>query len=134
MKLFCLFLLLSIPAFAQSQPDCGSNTFKLTATGSTPSIGNLGNTRCTTWTVTYFSQGLSAVSVSFNTAPDVSGVPGSFSALSSGNITVGTNPLTATTQAFLVGNTYAPWLNVSATLTGTGSIVIKIDGWRGSPH
>lgn len=133
LALLAFFAASAIPQ-VQTQPDCGSNTATLTATGSTASIGNLGNTRCTTWTVTYFSQGFSGVSVAFQTAPDSSGAPGSFTALAGGNITVGTNPLTATTQAFLVGNTYAPWLNVAATLTGSGSIVIKVDGWRGSPH
>jgi hypothetical protein len=129
MLLLCAVAIGQTPTAA---PDCGGNAYTLTSTGSTPNLANLGNVRCTTWTLSYYAEGFSGVSVSFQQAPNDGGSPGSFTAVS--NITVGTNPLTAPTQAFLVGNTYAPWLKAVATLTGTGSITIKIDGWRGDPH
>lgn len=131
MKRLVLAFLLTLPAFAQFQPDCGTNTFTFTASGTSASVGNSGNIRCTSWTMTYYSEGFSGVSIQLNAAPDVAGVPGSFTIIGSGSITQGTNPLTSTGQAFLVASTYAPWFNITATLTGTGKLVVKLDGFRG---
>jgi hypothetical protein len=133
-----LLFLLSVCAIALAQgaPDCGPSTFTFTAAGVSTSIGNSGNIRCTTWTLTYYSEGFSAVSIQLQTAPDVAGTPGTFTPVSSAVVTAGSNPLTSITQAFLIANVYAPWLNVAATvLTGTtGKLIVKVDGWRGSPH
>jgi collagen type VII alpha len=119
------------PVDAQFQPDCGSNTVVFTASGVSSSFGNLGSVRCTSWTLTYYSEGFSGVSVQLNAAPDSGGSPGTFTIIGSGSITQGTNPLTATTQAFLVASTYAPWLQIETTLTGTGKLTVKLDGFRG---
>jgi hypothetical protein len=131
MKRLLLLLILTTPLAAQFTPDCGTNTFTFTATGVSGNVGNSGNIRCTSWTMTYYSEGFSGVSIQLQTAPDVAGAAGSFTIVPGGNITQGTNPLTSTSQAFLVASTYAPWLNIAATLTGTGRLVVKLDGFRG---
>src|SRR5215475_10724499 len=127
MKRLLLFLACLMPAFGQNAttPDCGSNTFTFTAIGSSNNIATQGNTRCTFWTVTYYAEGFSALSLQFESAPDVNGSPGSFSAVSTG-IQIGVNPMTSTTQTFLVVQVYAPWFKIHVTsVTGSGKIVAK---------
>jgi hypothetical protein len=129
-----LLFLLSLCAIAQAQatPECGSNTFTFTTAAAGAQIGNLGNVRCTTWTLTYYADAASALSIQFETSPDLAGAPtGTWTAIPSGSITFGTNPSTTATQAFIVAQTYAPWIRVNLTsLTGT-SVAVKVDGSRG---
>lgn len=129
-----LLFLLTLCAIAQAQstPDCGPNSQVFTSAVSGTAFGNLGAVRCTTWTVTYFADSASDVSLQLETSPDLAGAPtGVWTAVPSGSITFGSNPSTVNTQSFFVAQTYAPWLRVNVTVFSGASVSVKVDGWRG---
>lgn len=114
-------------------PDCKIN-FTFTATGRQPAAGFTNGTPsepgCVTWTIVYYSTGFSALSLRLDSAPDASGVAGSWGAFG-GTTLAGTNPQTTTTQNYFVGQGYFPWMSVNlTTVTGTGSIKGTAYGWK----
>lgn len=132
-------LLFGHPAKAQqvvvSQPDC-IIFFHFTAVNQTsplaPNAGfsNLTN-GCTTWNFSYANTGFSAITLAFQSAPNVSGAAGSWSTFAGGSLVSGINPNTNTTGTFtwIVG--YNPWVRVALTAaTGSGTVDGAVYGFR----
>lgn len=132
-------VLYALSAHAQqivvSQPDCVI-FFSFTASGQTsplaPNAGfsNLTN-GCTTWNFSYANSGFSAVTLAFQSAPNVAGVAGSWTTFAGGTLISGINPNTNTTGTFtwIVG--YNPWVRVALTAaTGSGIVNGAIYGYR----
>jgi len=94
-------------------PDC-LVYFDFTTNGSSAQFDNrfIG---CKTWYVAYTNTGFPALTLTFQDAPDASGVPGAWAAFS-GTITEGVNPNVALTQASTIMYGYYPWQRI--TLTG----------------
>jgi hypothetical protein len=110
------------------EPDC-SLYFTLSAASPSSTALDNRNTACTSWTITYQNNGFVALSLAVNQAPDNSGVPGSFG-LFSGSSIFGVNPNTSITQASTVLYGFAPWIQVTATVVGSGTITGRIYGFR----
>ncbi len=132
-------VLYALSAHAQqivvSQPDC-IIFFSFTASGQTsplsPNAGfsNLQN-GCTTWNFSYANSGFSAITLAFQSAPNVAGVPGSWSTFAGGTILAGVNPNTNVTGAFSWLTGYNPWVRVALTsATGSGIVNGAIYGYR----
>ena len=122
-------LTFAVLAFAQSAPNCNQLGVALTAALPGTSYNNTGPQRCVVWTLTYYAEGFSALSIQLESAPDVAGAPGAWSAISSTFVTNGTNPSTVTTSASLVVNGYFPWVRVNPTsVTGSGFISYSLIG------
>lgn len=152
-----ILILISIPLWAQQkqpvsslQEDCGA-TFAFTAqssgaqaagntttgsTGTTPVIDNR-QAGCLDWVVAYSTTTtVTGISLTFQTATDVAGVPGTWSNYP-GTLTSGINPNTAVTPGGAVtvatGPKY-PFLRMNLTsLTGTGTVSGKLYGWKQKP-
>lgn len=122
------------PAAAQ-QPDC-IVFFQFTASGQTsPTAPNAGlsnlTTGCTTWSVSYANTGFSALTLAFQSAPNVNGAPGSWSTFAGANILSGINPNTNTTGTFTQLTGYNPWVRMALTAaTGSGQVNGSLFGWR----
>ena len=130
---------LSRPAHAQQtvvqQPDCVI-FFHFTATAQTsPTAPNAGFSNltngCTTWNVSYANTGFSAISLVFQSAPNVSGVAGTWVTFAGGTILSGSNPNTNTTGAFTWLTGYNPWVRMTlASSTGSGEVDGAVYGYR----
>lgn len=109
-----------------ARPDCVVQfTFTAATTGTSYDNRNSG---CTTWYTAYMSTGFSALSMVTQTAPDVTGVPGSWSTFTA---VTGSNPTTTLTQSSQSFSGYFPWLRVNLTsVTGTGTVRGIFYGWR----
>lgn len=143
-----LFALLCFaPLILAQNPDCQfSATFTAVGFGNQPANGwqNISNSTapaCVAWRVVYAVTGFSAVSLQFEGAANVSGVPGSYSAAPSTVISEGTNPLTDASCApggsgcTNVVRAYYPWVQLhvtSVTGSGSGTILAKAYGYRGT--
>jgi len=97
--------------------------------GAGPNYDNR-STKCSSWTMSYYSFGYSAVSIQIESAPDNNGGPGAWSIVSSPAPTTGTNPLTSTSGGTVtISGFYAPWIRVNLTVaTGTGFVNFSIEG------
>ena len=86
-------------------------------------------TKCSTWTMSYYSFGYATVSIQIESAPDNNGGPGSWSIVST-TPTTGTNPLTSTSGGTVtIGGFYAPWIRVNlTTATGSGFVNFSLEG------
>lgn len=139
MKRFLLILLaLAASAWAQQQqpsqarkPDC---LLYFTLTQSTLNSAFISNATvgCYTWSVSYISNGFSGETVTVQSAPDASGVPGTWTTFvgGAGSPTVGTNPMTAITYSSVQLLGYNPWVRVNLSgLTGTGTVQGIISGF-----
>ena len=123
-RVLILLLLGAIAAKAQTpatiRQDCVLQ-FEFTAASRSASFDNR-NLACTSWHLTYYSTGFSAVSIQFDFANDSAGAPGSWSVwpvLASGT----TLPLTATTSDEATGYRYKPWVSVNLnSVTGSGTV------------
>ena len=138
--LLTLPIFLCINASAQTAtkstpyPDC-IITQTLTAVGATSPVPASQNpTACAIWIFAYTTNSIpSGVSIAVQTAPDVSGAPGSWT---NATATTGSNPSTATTSAAAIfGSGTAPvafpWWRINlATLTGGGKITAYLYGWK----
>lgn len=124
-------LFLAALACGQSgTPDCQTAPASVSASGTVITIANK-TTPCVMWRLTYWTNSATGVSLTLAGAPDVAGVPGSFTALTA---TQGSaNPATATDRGQIAACCdYYPWIRISAgTLTGTGvALVAKLYGWK----
>jgi hypothetical protein len=133
-----LFLLSGGLAWGQSSTrvaaDCTIPFGPITATGRTPAAGfangSAAEPGCVTWTIVYYSTGFSVLSLRLDSAPDSSGVAGTWGAFS-GTLLSGINPNTAITQAFTTVTGYNPWVSVDlVSKTGTGTIRGVAYGWK----
>lgn len=123
-------------------PNCQIN-FQFTATGTspqfpgtTPDAFDNRNLGCTAWAIVYSNSGFSAISIVAQTAPNVAGVPGSWSTYTP-TTSGGSNPNTSTTSAatlFGSGTNYFPWIRVNlTTATGSGIVQGTMYGWKTQP-
>ena len=90
---------------------------------------------CYGWTVAYANHGFTAVSLSFQSAPDNAGgtAPGTWAtvAVCGGVNCLGVNPLISTTSTITTTQAFAPWLRVNLTSkTGTGAVVGVLYGYK----
>ena len=103
----------------QVTPDC-LLYFDFTDNGSSPSFDNrfIG---CKTWYVAYTNTGFPALTLTFQDAPDATGVPGAWVAFA-GTIVEGVNPNVILTQASTVLTGYYPWqrITLSGAVAGAG--------------
>lgn len=122
------------PQKAIPYPDCIIAP-TLTAVGATTPVPQSQNpTACAIWVFSFTTNSIpSGVSIAVQTAPDVSGAPGSWT---NATATVGSNPSTSTTSAVAIfGSASAPvafpWWRINlSTLTGGGKISTFLYGWK----
>lgn len=118
----------------QTTPDC-QFFFTFTATGALPS-GNGFDQRqqgCNVWSITYFNSGFSAVDVTFQSAANNAGVPGTWGTgfPIQQSIVTGSNPASNTTGGFLWIKGQNAFTRVQLTSkTGTGVVTGSAFGWR----
>ncbi len=112
----------AIPAFSATGTGTAIDN-RSTQTGGNPAIY---------WALTYWGKS-TTVSIKLEGAPDVAGVPGSYTALTASQGS--SNPSTVANggQIYLCCD-YYPWIRVNVTtLTGTGAAVnVRVYGWRAS--
>jgi len=132
MKRLALLFLLSLPLAAQSvtqqRPDCWFPIFPpFSGSGSTGPFDN-SQAGCTSWVFVYTNMGFSGVSIVVQTSSTTPTGPWTtFTAVS------GSNPATSTTTgvATFGGSTsYFPYLRVTLTATGSGTLIGTLYGWR----
>jgi hypothetical protein len=146
-----LFLLLTLLAFtdwvalaqpttqAIPQPDC-IILFHFTAVNQTaPTSPNAGlnnlTTGCTVWTVSAAVSGFTSGTVALQSAPNVSGAPGTWVTFA-GSIMLSpaphnVNPIVTSTQDFVWMSGYNPWVRVQLTaVLGSGRVDGAAYGWR----
>ncbi len=150
MRSFLFALLLTLGSFAAhgQAPDCQfTQTFTATGYGVTTSnqaVSNLG-TQCTTWRLSYYADGMTALSIQIEGAPDASGSPGTFAAVPATACSStqqppclldGTNPLTDinhNTEAF---RGYYAWIALDVTVFtrsgASGMITARMYGYKGT--
>lgn len=144
-KTIALSLLIGSVAFA-ADPDCkysfrftnrigestdGAVVYAISGATSTVAINNKTNA-CTGWSFQYDSEGLSALSISLQSAPSTgsANTPGTFATFA-GSTVAGSNPSTATTSATYTATGYYPFLRITlGSSTGTGSINVTLNGWK----
>jgi hypothetical protein len=158
-KLFLLSLLFLLPRHVQAQqlqltsPDCEfsfqyevvSNVINAQAqplAGTrvpmalvTPVIAGYDNRNksCTTWTITYQTAGVTAISLELDGAPDAAGYPGAWSTWTvpaQGTVfPIVTAGAGATGQATAFN--FEPWVSIILnSSTGTGTVTGHVIGWR----
>lgn len=123
----CLF---SLVAFSQNyQCQFGAT---IAASGFSTSFDNR-SLNCYNFRVTYTSTGFSAISLQLESAPDVSGTPGSWSAFTGATVvTDGINPSTSTNTATIGIHSSAAWVRINlVTATGTGTLKYQVFGASG---
>jgi hypothetical protein len=155
-KLILTALLLCASAFAQTglapRPDCDFGFIYnvasgvITSTSSPTSNNRLPPTQsgsgigwdnratvCSTWTLYYQTEGVSAVSIELDQAPSSAGQAGTWVAWT--NISPGTvYPLTALNVGQGSSFGYQPWVSVNLnSATGTGSVYGRVFGWKSAP-
>lgn len=117
----------------------GVNASGTVTTGSPGTTAYIDNTHagCLDWLVTYSTTtGVSGLSLLFQTATNVAGVPGTPSAYG-GTLNSGINPNTAATPPWAITDatgTKYPFLRMNLTsLTGAGTVQGKLYGWKRRP-
>jgi hypothetical protein len=85
---------------------------------------------CYQWRMTYTATGFSALSVQLESAPNVAGSPGSWTAFSGSSVvTDGTNPATSATAGTIGVHSAAAFVRINVTsATGTGSLTWQLYG------
>lgn len=128
-RLFLMLALLPLAAYAQL--NCGIQDTLTDVAASRP-IDNR-TVQCTTFRITYYAQGFSALSIQIEGAPEVNGAPGTYTAFVGAVITSGTNPLTGTGGGtLLIQNANAAYVRMNLTSkTGTGSLSYVVYGSAG---
>jgi len=104
-----------------------------TASGTTANYDNRQND-CRTWSMQYNSTGFSGVSITVQSAHGAL-TPSGFSPFA-GTVVTGINPNTSTIGAattFANGTQSIGWVNVTATLTGSGNVVGILYGFKDGP-
>ncbi len=159
-NLLLFSILCSLPLFGQQrqpvsslQPDCmvtanftaassgaqAAGTVTAGSTGTTSVIDNRTDAGCLDWLVTYSTTTtVTALSLLFQTATNLAGVPGTWSAYG-GTLSSGINPNTAATPPWAItdatGSKY-PFLRLnltSLTVIGTGTVSVNLYGWKRRP-
>ncbi len=130
--LFCLFSVIGrgqTTTRAIQSPDC-IIPFQYTAVHSSTALDNR-QIGCVNWSIVYSSTGFSAITLALQSAPDSSGVPGSWVTYLNQTVSVGINPNTATTKAQTTLTGFNPFVRMSLTAkTGVGTVTGVALGWR----
>jgi hypothetical protein len=135
-KLLLLYFFCFSVVQAQTGPiqsDCTIG-FTFTASGNSPVTGGYDNRQkgCVVWVISYSNTvaGFSPVTITLQSAPNNSGVPGTWATYAGQTVVVGANPSSSTTAttAWLTG--YNPWVRVNAALTGSGTLTGVAYGWK----
>lgn len=131
-----LFLAIAAAGVTFAQDCAFTGTFTSATAGSaqTNKATTTGGTPCIYWSVSYWTNGASGVSVKLEGAADVAGASsGSYTALTA---TTGANPMTGTAEgtAVLCCDFY-PWLRINpTTFTGTSqTMTFRAYGWTAPP-
>lgn len=154
-----LLLMLLIPSLARAQrgvsiptPDCEfgfsytvtagviTSTTSLSAQRLPLSQGGGGvvgwdnrSTGCTSWTMWYQADGVSALSIEPDSAASVAGVPGAWGTWTPISVNV-TLPLTSTSQGQVSFFQHRAWVSVNLnSASGTGNVTGRVIGWRTPP-
>ena len=139
--LFLAGLFLAGAAWGQSSPDCSFTVVFTAASPQSPSYNNkpatTGGLPCTSWVVSYFTNGASSVSIQIEGAADSGGSPtGSYTALTAATSPItSANPATGTTGGnILACCDYYPWIRINpTTFTGTNQkMTVRVYGYRGT--
>lgn len=155
-KLLLLLALLLMPLLTPAQqsqftaPDCEFGfTYLVTGGSIAAQPAPLGGTRtpaapvipivagydnrfkgCITWTVTYQTEGVGAVSLELDGAPTAAGIPGSWvtwPAPAPGTVF----PVTTLSQGQATAYQFQPWVSIILnSATGTGTVYGRVVGWR----
>jgi hypothetical protein len=145
MKRLVLFLLFTFPLFSQIPvpvaPDCTIGPVPLSATArypSTPTLGYPNTNGCVYWTLFYKSTGFTILHLELDSAPDASGVAGTWAAFT-GTLEGGTiNPATNIVGGYILAQANsaggAPWVSMKLdTLTGSGTVTAFAYGYKQNP-
>jgi hypothetical protein len=124
-----LFALVFLSDLRAQAPNCNLINQVISSATSGTQYNNTTQQKCVVWKMSYFSQGFSALSIQLESAPDVNGSPGVWTAIPAANVVEGTNPTTNTVSATISVNKYFPWVRVNVTsVTGTGSLNYNLIG------
>jgi hypothetical protein len=131
-----LFCGLAIGQGTAVAPDCSIN-FSFDAAGQSSAVSVAGCEFATTgvyiWTMTYYSQGFSALSIVVQSSEDSAGSPASWGTFvgTLGTGGCGANPCTTTGSSFVNLTGYNPWVRVLlSSVSGTGRISGTLYGSR----
>jgi hypothetical protein len=133
-KLSFLVVLAALPLFCQQtkvQPDCTLGAV-FTTTGNSSVFDNRAvqsvnsGPPCTLWALTWYAQSaVTSITINIEGAPDVAGVPGSFSSLANAS-TFPEGKLT-----YEASTSYYPWMRITVTATGAAGLIYAVlNGWR----
>jgi hypothetical protein len=117
------------------QPDCN---LQLNLVGSTSGVSGAFDNRtkgCKFWTVSYAGNGWTTLSVTFQSAADNLGTPGTFGPFA-GTLINGSNPSTAIDRASAQFSGYYPWIELAYSGTSSAAylnIIGRVYGWRETP-
>ena len=140
-KLYLLLLFLAGAAWGQSSPDCSFTLVFTAAAAQSPAYNNkpstAGGLPCTSWIVSYFTNGASSVSVQIEGSADSGGSPsGGYTLLTAATSPItSANPATGTTGGnILACCDYYPWIRINpTTFTGTNkTMTVRVYGYRGT--
>lgn len=133
-----LLLLTGALCWGQTAPDCQYTKTFTNTTPQSPAFNNKPTTTsgvaCNAYVVAYWTNGASGVSVQIEGAPDVAGVPGSYTALTAATTPIASaNPATGTTSGIILACCdYYPWIRINpTTFTGTNqTMTVRVYGWK----
>jgi hypothetical protein len=119
----------------QNQPDCIIGPVTVSTTGrSTPYDNRVvnGNGGCANWTLMYFANSATSLSIELDQAPDNNGVAGTWVIWPTADLGLqSVMPLTALTADNASAFEFSPWVSVNlTTFTGGGNITYFAFGYR----
>lgn len=136
-KLLFLASIALAAAWGQTTPDCQfTQAFTTTVPG--PAFSNKPTTStgvaCNAWVVSYWTNGASGVSVQIEGAPDVAGVPGTYTKLTAATSPItSANPATGTASGIILACCdFYPWIRINpVTFTGTAqTMTVRVVGYK----
>lgn len=133
MRLLSLLVLGAGIACAQSaQPDCQYTLVFTSNTAQSPAFSNKPTTStgpaCVSWSVAYWTNNASSVSVQIEGAPDSSGSPGSYTKLTAATSPItSSNPATGTNEGVILACCdYYPWIRINPTTLSGASVTMTV--------
>lgn len=143
-KLLLIIAFFTPMALWGQAPDCQfAWTFSSAVRSSAfPALSTSTGSPCVSWRVTYQAFNMTGVSMTFDGSPDngssaATGVWTSLGAACPASnpcaILAGSNPMTDTAESNLQVTGYYPWMSLNmGTFTGTGTVLVKVFGYRGT--
>lgn len=124
---------LQILHFTNRTGDNGNGSQQVIQFGNPSSSFNNITTGCTSWSLSYNAEGVTALSIVLQDAPNSysSGIAPSTFVTFAGTTVTGSNPMADTNAAQYTATGYYPWTRVNITsVTGTGSVDVTLAGWK----